>query len=859
MSLGAAVIFPTHNSLLADFYPVESRSRIYYIHGGGKALGVMAGVLLGAGLTDLFSWRAPFFFFASLTVLALLVGSRLREPERGRQERLALARSSASAVESEGELTQAVRRDQQDHPPSFGEAWRTIWKIRALRRTFYALPFLSAALAGFASLASLQYQETFHLGVTERAFLSAPVQVFHMVGLVIGAVFATRRGRQGISKVFPMLALAALCASGFAVLFALAPNVPVAFIGNAGIEFSLAIVAPGVLAALSLAIPARIRTIGYSITALFVLPGLAILPVVGAFGDTYGFRYGLLLMVPVFALGGLIVASAGSVIDADVHNVWVSMQTRAEMLTERAKGLSPLLAVRHLSVGYGGVPVLGDLSLTLAEAEVVALLGTNGAGKSTLLRAIGGVVEADHGAVVFDGRDITHMPPDEIARLGVGHVCGGDGVFPSLSVQENLRAAQWAHRRSADRADRLDDTLAAFPILAERLHARAGDLSGGQQQMLAIAMAFTTRPRLLLIDELSLGLSPLVVEQLLDTLRAIRATGTAVLLVEQSVNIAVSVAARGYVLDGGVVRFAGSSEEIAATPDLVRSIYLHQTAAQLPTPMRPMADSAENALEVRELSKNFAGVAALSAVDFELRTGELLGVIGPNGAGKTTLFDLISGFEAPGSGHIVLHGMDVTEKSASVRSRLGLGRSFQDSHLFGGIPVREVLAISLERFIDVGDPLNAMLRFPALLDTEAAVRRRVEELLDLFGIEQFADTLVGELSTGSRRLVDLAAVVAHQPDVVLLDEPASGVAQDEVAHMAEVLERVRAHLSASMIVVEHNIPFIAGTADRLLVLNRGAVLVLDQPGAVLSDAAVVEAFLGSPKESDKMVEPVIAT
>jgi branched-chain amino acid transport system ATP-binding protein len=858
MSIGQAFIFPTHNSLLADFYPVAARSRIYYTHRGGTAIGAILGVLVGAGLTNLFDWRAPFFFFAALIGVAVAVGSALREPARGHQERVALARAEGSEAVDEVELEQLTLRDQREHPPSLGEAWRTIWKVRALRRTFAALPLLSAALVGFASLASLQYQETFHLGVTERAFLTVPVQVFHIGGLVIGAVIATRRARKGISKIFPMLGWGALAASGFVVLFALAPNVPVAFVGNAGIELSLAIVAPGVLAALSLAIPARARTIGFSITALFILPGVAILPVVGAFGDTYGFRYGLLLMVPVFAFGGSVIASAGSLIDADVHNVWVSMQTRAEMLAERERGQLPLLAVRHLSVGYGGNPVLKDLNLTIAEGEIVALLGTNGAGKSTLLRAIGGVVEADHGAVVFDGRDITHTPPDEIARLGIGHVCGGDGVFPSLSVEENLRAALWAqHRRHGDHDQALRHVLALFPVLSERSDARAGDLSGGQQQMLAVAMAFITQPRLLLIDELSLGLSPLVVEQLLDSLRQVRAVGTAVLLVEQSVDVAVSVAERGCILDGGEIQFAGTSGEIAGRPDLVRSIYLRDTASHLPDPTATLPLGTTTTLAVCEISKSFGGIAALSAVDLELRAGETLGVIGPNGAGKTTLFDVISGFEPPDAGRIMLHGIDVTDRAAPVRARLGLGRSFQDSRLFSSVTVREVLAISLERFIDVTDPLNAMLRFPALQDTEAAVMQRVDELLALFGIDRFTDMLVGELSTGSRRLVDLAAVVAHQPDVVLLDEPASGVAQHEVEHMAEILDRVRAHLDAAMIIVEHNIPFIAGTSDRLLVLDRGTVLTVGVPDVVLSDPAVIEAFLGSRGANGAEVPPAV--
>jgi branched-chain amino acid transport system ATP-binding protein len=645
-----------------------------------------------------------------------------------------------------------------------------------------------------------------------------------------------------------MLAVASAVAAGFAVLFALAPNVPVAFIGNAGIDASLAIVGPGVLAALSLAIPARVRSVGFSIGALFVLPGFLVLPVIGAIGDAVGFRYGLLILVPIFLVGGLIVATAGSLIGRDVQNVWTSMRARTQMLMDRRDGKLPLLAVRQLAAGYDGVTVLPGIDITIGEGEIVALLGTNGAGKSTLLRAIGGVVEADHGAIVFDGRDITHLPPDEIARLGVAQVPGGEGIFPNLRVEDNLRAAAWQGRRRGQHdSDMIEEAFAAFPTLAPRRSERAGNLSGGQQQMLALAMATITRPKLFLIDELSLGLAPIVVEQLLGAVEAMRQSGTAILLVEQSMNVAVSVADRVYVMESGQVRFTGSAEELAAHPELLWSIYVQKASESLAAqPSRSHDnDQARHELEVRGVSLSFGGNAALIDVSLHARHGEIVGIIGPNGAGKTTLFDVVSGFLRPDAGRVALSGVDVTDRSASARARLGLGRSFQDSRLFAGLTVREALAVSLERFTDVGDPFNAMLRLPALVRTEAAVSSRVCELMDLFGLTRFADSLVSELSTGSRRLVDLAGVVALQPSVVLLDEPSSGVAQREVEAMVELLRTVRERLDATLLVVEHDIAFIADLADRLVALDRGSVLASGAPRAVLESPAVGEAFLGS--------------
>jgi ABC-type branched-subunit amino acid transport system ATPase component/MFS family permease len=864
--LGQAVIFPTHNSLIADYFPVEARPRVYSTHRAGLSLGAVSGVLIGAGLTAAFSWRVPFVVFAVPIAAVVLLGLRLREPPRGRYEQESLvgppgAALAEAVVEAEaatpGPLpTPVVPSHPLEPPPSFGEAWRMVWKIGVLRRIFFALPFLAAAIAGFTSLASLQYQETFHLDVVQRAFLVAPVQVFVLIGLVIGAAVATRLAGRGMHLVFRMLAVASVTASVFAALFALAPNVPVAFFADAGIEASLAIVGPGVLAALSLAIPSRARSIGFSIGALFVLPGLVVIPVVGAIGDAVGFRYGMLILVPVFLVGGLIVASAGSLVDADIKDVWLSMRTREEMLTARARGDLPLLRVRDLCAGYDGVPVLRHVDIEIAEGEIVALIGTNGAGKSTLLRAIGGVTEADSGAIILNGRDITHAPPDEIAHWGVGQMPGGAGVFPTLTVEENLRAASWQDRRHRHRAEaRVDDVLGQYGDLADRRADRAGDLSGGQQQMLAVAMALLSGPQLLMIDELSLGLAPIVVERLLDSVRALRAAGTAVLLVEQSVNVAVSVADRVYVIDSGAIRYSGPAADVRDHPELLWSIFLHRAATGVTpvpvddhrhrAPSRGIPQRAVPAVQVSGVSVAFGGIAALDDVTLAADRGEVVGIIGPNGAGKTTLLDVMSGFMRPRSGRLKLEGTDITTLSAARRARLGLGRSFQNSTLFTGLSVRDTLAVALERFIDTGDPLNASLRMPSLVYTEAAVEARADELIELFGLQRFAFKFVSELSTGTRRLVDLAAVVAHAPTVVLLDEPSSGVAQREVEAMAELLRRVQRSLGATLVVVEHDIAFVAELADRLVALDRGMVLAMGEPQELLARTEVMETFLGS--------------
>ena len=590
ISMGQAVIFPTHNSLLADYYPVPARPRIYSAHRSGISIGAIVGVLLGAGLAAVFSWRAPFFFFAVPIVLVVIVGLRLREPPRGRHEQLELSEQMMASERGEP----APLGDAARPPPRTPSTSRSRPRRRSARpggpsgrsaccaASSSRLPFLAAAIAGFTSLASLQYQETFHLDAVQRAYLIAPIQLFDLAGLAVGAVIATRLARRDIGLVFRMLAVASLVAAGFAVLFALAPTsrwpssatpASTSRWPSWGPACSPRSPSPSRRGCAPSASPSArsscCRASSCSRSS-------------GRVGDAVGFRYGLLILVPIFVIGGLIVASAGGLIGRDVQDVWTSMRTRTQMLLDRHAGRLPLLAVRELSVGYDGVVVLADVAIEIGEGEIVALVGTNGAGKSTLLRAIGGVVEADHGAIVFDGRDITHLPPDEIARLGVAQVPGGEGIFPNLRVEDNLRVAAWQGRRRGEHdADMIDEALTTFPTLASRREERAANLSGGQQQMLALAMATITRPKLFLIDELSLGLSPIVVEQLLGAIESMRQGGTAILLVEQSMNVAVAVADRVYVMETGVVRFSGTADELAAHPELLWSVYLQKASEAL--------------------------------------------------------------------------------------------------------------------------------------------------------------------------------------------------------------------------------------------------------------------------------------
>ncbi|MCW2667303.1 MAG: hypothetical protein JWN57_2265 [Frankiales bacterium] len=504
-----------------------------------------------------------------------------------------------------------------------------------------------------------------------------------------------------------------------------------------------------------------------------------------------------------------------------------------------------LLVVEQVEAAYGRNPVLFGVDLAVREGGITALLGTNGAGKSSVLKVVCGVLPAQAGRVIFDGRDITSLDPVERLRAGIVLVPGGRGVFASLTVRDNLRLAGWLQRRDpAAVGEATARALELFPVLAERLEVPAGELSGGQQQMLAIAQALLCRPRLLMIDELSLGLAPAVVAEILAVVRGINAAGTTVLVVEQSIDLATSIAVDAVFLEKGQARFAGPSRELVERDDIVRAVFLTGGRAADPRQREPVPDR-QVRLEVRGLQRAFGGVRALDDVSLSVSDGEILGVIGSNGAGKTTLFDACSGFLALDAGRVVLDGVDVTELSTAARSRRGLGRTFQDARLFPSMTVSEVLATALDRHLTVREPFAYTFRLGVAVASEADVAHTVEELVELMGLGRYRDAFIGDLSTGTRRIVELACAVAHQPRVLLLDEPAAGIAQREVEGLQQVLLQVREDTGAALAVIEHDIPLLSAVSDRLVCMHLGAVIAEGPPGDVLADPLVVSSYLGT--------------
>ena len=518
-----------------------------------------------------------------------------------------------------------------------------------------------------------------------------------------------------------------------------------------------------------------------------------------------------------------------------------------------------VLVCRGIDVKYDSVQVLFGVDVEVRRGEVLALLGTNGAGKSTLLKAVSGLVRPSSGTITLAGEDVTKVDAVGMAKRRVVQVPGGKGVFPTLTVAEHFTAAGWLLKGDPDVDARRDQVLERFPRLRERYDQLAGNMSGGEQQQLALGMAFIAKPDLLIIDELSLGLAPTIVGQLLELVREINEAGTTIILVEQSVNVALTVADRAYFMEKGEVRFEGPTAELLERDDIVRSVFLEGAGSAQPAAVAGRRSATAEAraerselspaerpvvLQVSDLAVSFGGIRAVQDVSFTLHEGEILGLIGPNGAGKTTVFDLVSGFVPPTNGRVHLLGDDVTDWSPDRRARVGLGRSFQDARIFSSMTVAENIALSLERHLAVRDHVAASLGLPQVREVEEDVAWSVADLVELMSLGAYRDKFVGELSTGSRRVVDLAMSIAHDPSVLVLDEPSSGIAQAETEALGPLLRRIRDETGCGMLVIEHDMPLITDLSDRLLALELGRIIAEGAPGDVITDPRVVSSYLG---------------
>jgi ABC-type branched-subunit amino acid transport system ATPase component/predicted MFS family arabinose efflux permease len=829
--VGLLVNTPTHSSLITDYYPPEALGTTFTFYlFATAAIGLVAGPVAG-GVGQLAGWRASFLILGIPAVLGVWVLGLMKDPGRGASIGLQL---------------------DDEERSSFWEGFRRVKAVRSLKRTWWAATFFGGGVVAFASLQNVFFKDVYHFNTAERGATTVVFGLGGLVGTIIGGRLIQVRLRAQRPDLLPVINGLMVIEFGVGImLMGLLPWVGGAIFALFVLSIGAAGFAPAYNAMIGLVTTPRLRGQAYSYSLIWVTIGAIIVsPTIGGIANHHE-RAATWVLGGLMVMAGLIELTARQFVTRDVAEA---------MKVQTASNVDALLAVRGLEVAYGNIQILFGVDLDVQEGEIVALLGTNGAGKSTFLRAITGLLDPIGGAVFFNNRDVTHADSVTHANLGMALVPGDRGVFPGLTVAENLKIAGWMQRKNPAQVEAgIEKVLAYFPVLKERWRVPAGNMSGGEQQMLVLAQALMGEPKILMIDELTLGLAPIVVEQLLETVRRLAADGTTILLVEQSVNVALTLAKRAVFMEKGEIRFSGETAELLNRPDVLRAVFLEGAASAVgaaPAKTRPRRGPETNgngtrpvALEVVSVSKRFGGVLANEDVSFSLHDGEILGILGPNGAGKTTLFDLISGFYPVDSGHIYLHDEEITDLPPDARARLGLGRSFQDSRLFPALTVLDVIKVAFERHLVVRDPVAAALNLPASIEAEAGIDDKVDALIDLLGLNAFRNKFVSEISTGTRRMIDLACILAHEPTVILFDEPSSGIAQRESESLGPLLRRVREMTGSSLLVIEHDMPLLTSLADEVLALDLGRTVVQGPPDVVVNDPRVVAAYLGSSPEA----------
>ena len=824
--------------MLADEYPVHSRARIYSLSFLFTYIPVIVLAPLAGVVANQVGWRGTMLGELGLAV-PLLIGSLfLREPVRGYQDRLAAGASEDVAKEAQA-------------PVAFTEGFRAYISIKTVRRQMLATPIVLVAGLAIGTFVQVYAITQFKADPVLIGIIRALSAVGGIIGLLIAGPLADRLLAFRPGRVMTLYGLTFMIQAAGYLLLALIPNLLIMNMFSIVSGAMTAAIIPAEITILVMVVPPRIRGIGLTAATPLLLVGYAFIPVATAVLDNFGARAGLLMFVPVLVLGGFLYMSASGTIEQDMRTARANAMADEAVRKAKESGRTKMLVIRDLDVTYDGAQVLFNLDLDVEEGELLALLGTNGAGKSTLLRAIAGIQPASNGAIYFDGFDITHAPADQNAQRGIVMMPGGRAVFPTLTVRENLETASWTYRDDAARfREQMERVLDIFPRLRERMNTRAANMSGGEQQQLSLAQCLMMRPRLLMIDELSLGLSPAVVLQLLDTLREIHKLGTTIIVVEQSINVALSIAERAIYMEKGEIKFDGSTAELISRPDVVQSVFMGRAvSASLGGAgrHRSVHDARETILTVSDIGVSYGGVRALDGVSLEVASGEVVGVVGANGAGKTTLFEVISGFQKPNSGSIEFSQQIVTAMSPESRAHLGISRSFQNVRLFPALTVRENIAVALETQLESTNPFLAAVYHPRARRVERRSLRRVNNLVESLNLGPFADKFVNELSTGTRRIVDIACVLATAPKLLLLDEPSSGLAQAETEQLGPVIGRINKELDCAILVIEHDLALVSSVADRLIAFHLGEVMKEGAPNEVLEDPDVVAALIGRPE------------
>lgn len=578
IAFGRSQTHPVQGAIMADSYPVEARARVYAAKDVAGRTGAFIAPLAVGGMVSLIggddAWRWGFIVVSIPTLIIGVAVFLLKDPPRGQFEQRSIIGEALT--------------DLKPGPISLGAAFQRLFKVRTLKWAFMAAVAIGFSLISDGLFLNLYLDEHFDLGPFERALANSTPGVISLFMIPFVA-----KWYDGLYRRSPPLAMTLLGAlffpmGLFTVLQLLMPT-PATFAVMTGLRALFAAPALSLLGpTLAHVNPYRMRALGSAIgtSLVFGVGGLGGAILMGLISDATSPRAALLVVVPpAMIAGGLFAINGARYIRSDL--TLVVEEIKEEKAERDRMGADPsdipVLQLRNVDFSYGPVQVLFDVELEVARGETLALLGTNGAGKSTVLRVAAGLAIPSRGVVRLNGRNMTLASPEQRVREGMFMLPGGKGVFADLTVQENLETAASVRRSGTDvKPDvpaMLDRAYELFPELGHRPKAKGQDLSGGQQQMLALARVIMHDPEVLIIDELSLGLAPLVVQELLAIVGRLRDAGQTMIIVEQSLNIALTLAGRAVFMEKGHVRFTGPAQHLLERDDLARAVFLGRSRA----------------------------------------------------------------------------------------------------------------------------------------------------------------------------------------------------------------------------------------------------------------------------------------
>lgn len=560
--------------LLLDTYPPPVRVRVLSWYHAFNSFGGVFGPLLifvSAGIFDL-TWRGVFIVLGAFSVAGALFTVRLRDPGFGKWD---TERVREAVHKAHGESYLELSTNQVRL--GFFEILRRLLLIPTVRRIAFGFMVFGSLVIPLGTIMAFYLEERWEMDTGDRALFSA-----FMSGLSIAILIAQARWGEKVFRKDPgrVVDIAGLTLAGAVVCIVLGTLSPF-FVGMlAFFALSTALTAlllPQLGIVMLSVVEASWRPHVGAYMGVFVAAGSVVgLIFLTGVESEFGLAGAMISLLVPGVVGSLIIRSARGFVLRDMDRMIDEVLEGEEIgRISSSGGHLPLLSCRKIDFSYGQLQVLFDVNFSVDDGEMVALLGTNGAGKSTLLKVISGIGLPTSGTVRYGGQDITYLDAERRVGLGISQVPGGHAVFAPMDVVENLRLLGYTLRRNHNAVDSaIERSFEAFPHLYERRHSKASTLSGGEQQMLGLSKALILRPRILLIDELSLGLAPVIVAQLLDMVRTINAEGTSVILVEQSVNIALTVAHHTYFMEKGQIRFDGASKDLLARGDLLRAVFL---------------------------------------------------------------------------------------------------------------------------------------------------------------------------------------------------------------------------------------------------------------------------------------------